>query len=80
MELKENNYAEEKLNGKHKIKVTFNNNLFYLEIQNGASTILKKESNKDILQSSSIKNDLITFIVDTRIVDNRKEAREFRQP
>ena len=75
-EIQQNNFAEEKLNGKFKVKVTYDNNNYLLEIVNHTKTILRKETNKDILQNNAIKNDLVIFIVDNKIIERRNEARE----
>lgn len=77
MQLRQKDNIEAKLNGKHKIKITYNNNSFLLEILNNIKPILQFNLKKDILQNQSIKNNLITFIVDTKIIENRKEAREY---
>ena len=77
MQLQQNNNVEAKLNGKHLIRITYENKSFLLEILNDNHPILQYSCKKDILQNNTIKNNIITFIVDTEIIENRKDAREY---
>lgn len=77
MEIENNNFAEAKLNGSHLVKVYYENSSYRLEVLNGKNgvPILVRESAKDILQNESIKRQIVDFLYDNEIVENKKEAK-----